>query len=720
MSPVSVRIKIGLFIIATMVAFWLLVTYFTSRDISKVVNDVEIESINRQVFQVQREITSWQKDADLLCREWVDHLRSIPADDVSQNLWIKTHLSAALVMHDIHFAVLFNDEGTLSWMLQRLTGGKAREDSSKQELQLIRSTYDFANQSKESSSGLLYSSSGLLVFSAQKIPNGPQAGQIFIVAMVIDDSRLKGIRDNLQVNAQIVPLSPESVPKFLQKHEGTGREKRPWSQIQKGGTSISGFALLRDPSGLPVGTIEVSQPLRQKQNLELNLNKLSALIAGTALVLALLVMIPIDITVTGRMRRLSAAARDASPEDLRALPRSFFRSHDEVGTLARVILMMVDRLHDSQTRYRAVVETQTELIVRCKPDGSLTFVNDAFADFFGGSLSSFENRNYFLLLPEPIRDSEREQLGLLTRRNRSLKREISLTAADGTVHWLEWNQRAILDEQKNVTEIQSVGWDITERREFAQKLNQAKEDAETANRAKSEFLAVISHEIRTPLNSIMGYSSLVQQLVTEEQSRESLQQIEESGRLLLRIFDDIFEFASMDSQHQKLNETEFLLRDCIQASVAPSRRDAEQKGLQFVVEIAPDIPETIITDSRRLQRAISILLNNSIKFTQFGMVKVDVRLIPYFNDNPAVKQGLLFEVADTGIGIDPEMQPKIFTPFLQADSSTTRIYGGLGLGLAFCKRVITLMGGEITMQSEVGKGSVFRIILPLNAIQSAA
>ncbi|MEO6054850.1 MAG: ATP-binding protein [Chthoniobacterales bacterium] len=707
---------------ATMVAFWLLVNYFTARDISKFVTGVETDAVVTQVVQVQREITSWQKDVDFLTREWVEHFRTASEQDVSQSLWIKTHLSSVLATHDMHFAVLFSEDGTLNWMLQRLGGGKAREDSSKQELQLIRSTYDFAKQTKEASSGLLYSSSGLIVFSAQKIPSGPQAGRMLIIGMLVDEKLMKSLRSDLQVNAQIFPVGPDSVSKLLQKHGGTGRDKRPWYQFQKDKSAISGYAILRDPSGQAVGLVEVSRPLQLKQNLEYSLNKLSALVGGIALLLAILVMFPIDLSVTGRMRKLARASQDASPEDLRALPRSLFRSHDEVGTLARVILMMVDRLHDSQTRYRAVVETQTELIVRCKPDGSLTFVNDAFANFFGGSLPSFENRNYFLLLPEALRDSERAQMASLTRRNRNLKREISLTSADGTLHWLEWNQRAILDEEKNVSEIQCVGWDITDRREFEQKLKLAKEEAEMANRAKSEFLAVISHEIRTPLNSIMGYSSLVEQLVTEVEAKESVQQIADSGRLLLRIFDDIFEFASMESQHHGLDESVFLLRDCITASVEPSRRDAEKKGLSFDVKVADDIPETIVTDPRRLQRAISILLNNAIKFTQIGSINVAVRLTPYSESitdpmgetHVTETQRLLIEVRDTGIGIESEMQPKIFTPFLQADSSTTRIYGGLGLGLAFCKRVITLMGGEITMESIAGTGSVFRIILPIN------
>ncbi|MEO8207371.1 MAG: CHASE4 domain-containing protein, partial [Chthoniobacterales bacterium] len=223
----SIRVKIGLFIIAIMVAFWLLVTYFTSRDITRFVTDVETDGIILQVVQVQREITSWQKDVDLLCREWVDHLRTTSDDDVTQALWIKTHLGSSLGMHEMHFAALFSDNGTLNWMQQRLANGKSREDSSKQELQIIRSTYDFASQSKETSSGLLYSQSGLLVFSAQKIPNGPQAGRMLIVGMVIDEKLLKALRSELQVNAQILPVNPESVTKFLQKYEGTGREKRP-------------------------------------------------------------------------------------------------------------------------------------------------------------------------------------------------------------------------------------------------------------------------------------------------------------------------------------------------------------------------------------------------------------------------------------------------------------------------------------------------------------
>ncbi|MEO6845748.1 MAG: ATP-binding protein [Chthoniobacterales bacterium] len=708
----SIRLKIALLVVAALTGCWLLVTYLSSRDISKQVNELEKIDITRQVLRVQQQIGFWQKDTELLCSEWVDHLRVPPNDDLEQPVWLKEHLGAALELRGMQFAAVYTDAGKQSFMLQRLAGGKARDDGTKQRIQIVSSISELALQVKETTSGLLYSPDGLVIFAIQKIPAGGKLeGQTFILAMVIDEARLKELKDSLQVNAQVLPVGPDSVTKLLQKYAGKSTEKRPWARSLTD-TTIGGYSILRDPAGQPVGIIEVTQSCRLKQNLQTSMSQLSAEVAGVSVVVAIFLLLMIDITVTRRIRKLALAMRDASPDDLKALPRSLYRSHDEVGSLARVTKIMVDQLRDSQSRYRAVVETQTELIVRCKPDGELTFVNDAFADFFGGSLASFNDRNYFALLPEALRDSERQLMGTLTRRNRTLKREISLTSTDGNLHWLEWHQRAILDEDKKVVEIQCVGWDITDRREFQDKLELAKEEAEKANHAKSEFLAVISHEIRTPLNSIMGYSTLVQQLVTEDQSRDCLQQIEDSGRLLLRIFDDIFEYASMDSQKQNLkNETEFLVRDCVLVSTSQSKRNAEQKGLRFDVEIAADIPETIISESQRLQRCLSILTSNSVKFTEHGGIRVSVSLLP--GDPASEIRSMVFEVSDSGIGISPEMKDQIFTPFLQVDSSTTRIYGGLGLGLAFCKRVVALMDGEITVESELGKGSSFRIVLPV-------
>ncbi|HEV3261487.1 MAG TPA: response regulator, partial [Gemmataceae bacterium] len=277
--------------------------------------------------------------------------------------------------------------------------------------------------------------------------------------------------------------------------------------------------------------------------------------------------------------------------------------------------------------------------------------------------------------------------------------------ADGVYRWHLSRALAMRDAEGRVLMWFGANTDIDDQKRAAEAFKQAKEAAEAANRAKDEFLANVSHEIRTPMNAILGMTDLALDTPLTEDQRQYLTTVKSAGDALLGIINDILDFAKIEAGRLELDVADFSLASVLGTTLRALGVRAHKKGLELVCQQRPDVPDALIGDAGRLRQVLINLVGNAIKFTERGEIVVLVENAA--QAAPEDEVHLRFAVTDTGIGIPPEKQAKIFRAFEQEDTSTTRKYGGTGLGLTIAARLVGLMGGQITVDSEPRRGSTF-------------
>ena len=368
-------------------------------------------------------------------------------------------------------------------------------------------------------------------------------------------------------------------------------------------------------------------------------------------------------------------------------------------------------LRASESQYRAIVQDQTELICRYLPNGILTFVNQAYCRYFARCEEQLLGYHFAPLIYLEDRELVLQGMKNLGQRHPMLILEHRVCLDNGDMRWQQWIHRALLDDQGVFVEAQAVGRDITEQKRTEEALQNAKEAAEAAAQAKSEFLANMSHEIRTPMNGVVGMTELLLATELADKQLEYANTIHRSANALLTLLNDILDFSKIEAGKLILEPDTFDLEAVVLDVTRLLDLSAASKGLELLVHVAPDVPRGVSIDAGRLRQILTNLIGNAIKFTHRGHVLVSITCVE--NVDSAGMTRLSFQIEDTGIGIIPNQLERIFEKFTQADASATRRFGGTGLGLSICHQLVGLMGGQITVSSELGRGSIFRFTLPL-------
>ena len=373
-------------------------------------------------------------------------------------------------------------------------------------------------------------------------------------------------------------------------------------------------------------------------------------------------------------------------------------------------------LRENEARYRDLLDNQSDVILRRDAEGRLTFVNQAFCRLFGLDRSTVLGRTFS---PRVLAGERATPLSPSSelRQQRYVQQIETVRGA----RWFEWDEHAVATGETAIPEVQCLGRDITERRRTEADLQEARKQAEAANRAKSRFLAAMSHEIRTPMNGILGMTSLLSDTELSAEQRTYAHAIERSARTLLSLIDEILDFSKIEADKLQLNSAPLALDDCVQGVVELLAPKAYEKHIDIAWAVDPALPRPLLGDEVRLRQIVTNLVGNAIKFTDSGGVLVTVAHTgtprrPIAADEAEVA----ISVEDTGMGIAPEALPSLFSEFEQAEDAVRRRQGGTGLGLAISRRLARAMGGDIVIVSTPGGGSTFTATLRLKRAEGAA
>lgn len=354
-------------------------------------------------------------------------------------------------------------------------------------------------------------------------------------------------------------------------------------------------------------------------------------------------------------------------------------------------------------------------ILRADAQGRCVYLNQRFCEIAGLAAESALGFGWLAAIHPEEREQRRKVWMAAVQMEMELDDEAPLLLPDRNVNWVHWRSRPIHSPDGHLMGFVGVLEDITKRRLAEQRALEAKRAAELANEAKSQFLANMSHEIRTPMNGILGMTQLALETSLSSEQKEYLDLVKSCAESLLEIINDVLDFSKIESGKMELEKIPFSLLDCAENALQPLAVRAQQKGLELDWWVRGEVPEWVEGDPTRLRQVLINLLGNAVKFTDAGNVTLGLACLGT-NENEAEVQ---FLVSDTGMGVSPENQEKIFEAFQQSDTSVTRQFGGTGLGLSISAQLVNRMGGNITVQSELGRGSCFEFKLTLKRAQSA-
>lgn len=369
-----------------------------------------------------------------------------------------------------------------------------------------------------------------------------------------------------------------------------------------------------------------------------------------------------------------------------------------------------ERLAQSERMFRSLIANLPGCVHRSAPDpkAAVLLISKGIERLSGHAAECFMQGELSLLdiVVDADRPSVTRALCEAINARRGYEIEFRIQHKDGLERWVHAKGQGVLDEKTGaLLHFDGLMLDISEMKALSDKLLHAKEAAEAANRMKSAFLANMSHEVRTPLNGILGMTELLLDTPLDDEQTEYLQLARSSARALMVIVDDLLDLARIEGGRMQIETHPFSLRQQLEVCLKPLMVEARNKGLTLTTTVQADVPDARLGDPVRFGQILTNIVGNAIKFTETGQVQVHVS---------GAGQQLQCAVRDTGIGIAPDKQAFIFEEFNQVDASSTRRYGGAGLGLPISARLARLMGGTLTVQSALGQGSTFTVIVPMS------
>jgi len=427
-----------------------------------------------------------------------------------------------------------------------------------------------------------------------------------------------------------------------------------------------------------------------------------------SLLLGISIFIPLTVSISSPLRRLLKSVVEYNTDKTTRI--EVIRGTRDIQDLSEAFQSLTDRLYEEGRRTRAILDSIPDAVITIKVNGVIQTVNPAFCSYFevdekevvGASIWDFlqseEGQKDMISLQHRLEQQPKgiKEWGLFGISKNNKKFPV----------YFSW-KRYVTGNNRFYTCLIS---DITDRKAVEEELTKARFAAEAASRAKSDFLANMSHEIRTPLNSVIGFSELLAERLEAETRHEYLEPIQTSSKNLLLLINNILDISKIEAGRFELNYTPVDLKKIVREMSSVYKLNTQKKGIEFIVEIDPQIPGLLIFDEVRFRQILMNLIGNAVKFTEKGRIKIELKGKTLGADPRKIDLELM--VSDTGIGFPMEFRERIFEAFFQQDSSQNRRFGGTGLGLAITKHIIDLVQGRISVESEVGKGSLFTINLP--------